>query len=103
MLKNKKLKKSMKTIGKDATLEQVESIEGIFSKNADMIQIMLQDVSHDNSNELKDPDSGIAESLLEFFQMKCQNEDRMPVIFGPKRVEFVKVQVSHADEEDPTE
>jgi len=63
MLKNKKLKKTMKHLGNDNTLEQVESIEGVFEKNADMVQMMLQNVSNENSTELRDPDSGIAESL----------------------------------------
>jgi len=53
----------MKHLGNDNTLEQVESIEGVFEKNADMVQMMLQNVSNENSTELRDPDSGIAESL----------------------------------------
>lgn len=36
----------MKCIGKDPTLEQVESIESLFTKNADMVQTMLKDVAN---------------------------------------------------------
>lgn len=51
-----------------------------------MVQVMLKDVSIENQNELKDSDTGIAESLMEFFQMSCSKAERMPVIFGPRRV-----------------
>jgi hypothetical protein len=92
MLKNKKIKKSLKAIEKEEpdflrALEHAESLEGIFATNAATINSILETVSVENASQLQDADGEICESLMEFFEMKCRNsQERMPMIFGPKRV-----------------
>lgn len=99
-LKNPKVRKSLRPSEEVDIIEilkkidNVDEISEILNINADQIRLLLA------SNENSGDDEEISEHFLEFIEQKCkQANEKLPFIFGPKQLEFVKIS-QRPEEED---
>lgn len=98
-LKNPKVRKSLRPSEEVDLIEilkkidNVDEIAEVLNINADQIRLLLAGSEGAGDEE-------ISEHFLEFIEQKCkQANEKLPLVFGPRQVEFVKVR-RHPQEED---
>jgi hypothetical protein len=99
ILKNPKVRKSLKPQEEVDLIEILKKLDNVtevgkmLNINANQISLLLVAARVPNEEE-------VSGGLLEFIEQRCREaNERLPLIFGPKR-EFVKIQIGN-ESDDP--